>query len=246
MAYVTGYSTVVPYNTSIAITSTDVANAVADLLVANFGYTLISHATAGVASSVTNYAELSWHGLKLRIYNSSTSSYYLYFSVYFDVIASAAFTVIINSSTLPFAAGINVTVSLRKIAYKGGNVCQVLLADGTIKTFQLQSTVQSIVTDQTYYALSGYDISANGIQLAVADGNNVIQYYHTNAYPYDISGTKQILTQIMAGPSTSSSTWTRTFIVKYLYCAAVLTFQGIAEINGKTFYGSGVTAFEVA
>ena len=150
MAYVTDYTQVVPYNTSIAITMTNVCNTAADMLVSNFGFTLVGYGTAGVASSATNYAEVVWQGLHVRMYSTSSSFYAFAFAGFFEGNTNSSFN---NSRTLPSQAGVSATITLRKIAYKGGNVCQVADLSMVWSTCIIQFVAQNISSEVNYYGI---------------------------------------------------------------------------------------------
>lgn len=243
MAYVTDYTQVVPYNTSIAITMTDVCNAAADMLVSNFGFTLVGYGTAGVASSATNYAEVVWQGLHIRMYSTSSSYYSFIFAGFFEGNTTSSFTT--DTTTIPSESGVSATITLRKIVYKGGNVCQVMKSSAGWNTRIIQFVAQNISSEVNYYGIAYDDAGTSARSALINDGNKLAHGYYPSYAIYDVARTKQILTQLSLMYPTDQTNYSRTFLVKYIYNAGALTFSGVADINGKTFYGNGNFAYEV-
>ena len=244
MAYVTDYTQVVPYNTSIAITMTDVCSTAADMLVSNFRLTLVGYGTAGVASSATNYAEVVWQGLHIRMYSTSSSSYSFIFAGFFEGNTNPSFTT--TTTTIPSEAGVSATITLRKIVYKGGNVCQ--LADSSMVWYTriIQFVAQNISSEVNYYGITYVDTSGSACYALINDGNKLVHGYYPSCAIYDVAGAKQILTQLSLMYPANTGNYSRMFLVKYIYHAGALTFSGVADINGKTFYGDGNLVYELA
>ena len=81
----TDYYAAVPTNPSVYYAASDISNTVADMLVTYCGFSLVKHATSGINSSSSNYAEISKDGFNIRLYykGSSGSDVSLYFYYYY-------------------------------------------------------------------------------------------------------------------------------------------------------------------
>lgn len=241
MAYFTDYNTTVSYNTSVTITMSAVSNAVADLLVSYAGFTLVSHATEGVASSTSNYAEVSWQTLHLRIYGTSTTSYSIRCINYYDGATSATGN---GDVTLPSVAGTYVSIGMRVVPYKRGKAVFLLNSSAAYNSIYIQLIARSIASGTDYYA--AINITSSGVSaMPVADGLSLVYYHHPGINIYDSTATSQVLVQGSVMVTSSASNYSRKYLLQDVYTSGAMIMTGFVLIGSKYFFIDGYYAFEI-
>ena len=237
MAYYSDYTTVVTYNTSIVRTESAISNAIADMLVSHAVFTLVGYADTGVDSSATNYAEVKWHDLYLRIYNTTTYAYRITFDMYYA--GGAALVETSAYITIPSVYNTSATVTMRFYNTKKG-FCTYLFSDTSswvdfVNGFELKR----VADNATYYGISHAITTSN--KTIVNDGLAYTGYYHSNPGYKDSDGTSIILTPL----SIFSATGFTRFFASNAYNAPAMLQTGLIGVDGRYFKIESYLAIEL-
>lgn len=238
MAYYTDVIDYVVWNTNIQITSAAVSNVVADMLVAHAGLTLVRYATEGVESGSDNYAEVSWNGLNIMLYNNYTSAAKVIPSLCYAGKGSLEINTLVGFEVV---SGVYIVVKLRfyNVAngfYVGAGNNNVPICIG----YKLKS-----IGDQS--EVHGLSITTRDGLRIITDNGYLDPYYipSTSGYcgPEDADGIVQILTPLMIG--TGSTKNPRRYICLDCYTAPAFLLTGMVMISGRAFVIKGVLAYRL-
>lgn len=241
MAFYTEYSAIVPYSTSV-ITHSAMANALADLLVDHAGFTLVIHATEGVASSSTNYAEITRDGIYIRFYSANTSySYYLdaylAYSSNGTSVATASYRFFPNGST-------SVSIMLRFYNTKSGFLINGYRYDSTWELLLFGFACSKISTGDSAFAIGCSYSSSSAFLISDSLGANYYFPFASAYYAgiYDQDAGQQILTQGSTGTS-SSGLARRHWLTDTYFANAFIISGGIFQVTSRYFYQPGATYY---
>jgi hypothetical protein len=241
MSYYSDYTVNIPYNTSVLITKSAVANAAADLLVAHAGFDLVGYANTEIGSSATNYAEVEWHDLHIRIYNTSTTNYALDFNSWYEEGTSSVIGI---SKSIPSVTGISATVSMRFYNTKKGFKIDILNPSSSWVCVAYGLILDRIKDGVTYYGLANDDIGGN--TLLVNDGLSITYHIpstNISGGTIDEDGIKQVLS--ICGISVTTGSNIKRFLAQDVYTATSFILSGFVSVGGRYFHIRGVLAFEI-
>lgn len=226
MAFYTDYTGTVTYATSWYVTQSALSNAVADLLVAHAGFTLVQHATEGVASSTTNYAEVVKGGSYIRIYGSGASRYELTY-----VLSYTSGSGSINSNSFAFNSS---TFAMRFYNTKSGCFVQGYSNNGVWSTVCFSINATRILNGASEVIL-GVGVVSSAV--ACSDGLGVSYYLPLGQAYYtgfqDVDATQQILIQGSVG--LSSTNQARRYMLYDFYFSSNYIVTGIFQIGTRYF-----------
>lgn len=243
MAFYTDYTNVIAYNMSDPITNTTVSNAIADLLVSYGGCTLVTHATEGVASSTTNYAEVSYHGLYIRLYQSSST-----LGCMCLVIAetSNGTPIFLDNISFPYVQSVSCTVKVRFYNVLSG-FCVWFYSGSVWRTLLHGVKLTRVSNNDAAYAIGSSYITNAAMYCndGVKTGSTYYIAIITSSGYYDADASKQVLNRA-ALSLVSNSTAVRYFMDD-VYCVASYLDVNIVQVGTRYFFIPTTTsiAFEI-
>lgn len=238
MAYYNDYTTTIAYNTSVVITKAAICNAIANMLVAHAGATLITSATEGTASSATNYAEIKYANMYIRFYDTNTSSSTLGTCTYYVALTSNGTSVYSGTIYMQYTAATNCVVKMRFFNTASGFLCSQYNNNATWVPFIFGISAKKISTDAVITVV-GFSYPTSSGSVWVNDGPLTVSglYYILSASycaPVDVDGVKQELNKVHIATSASDPTKCRYYCDDVLIATTMLNTGNVVQIG--TYY----------
>lgn len=240
MAYYTDYTTTVAYTSSVAITNSKASNALASLLVDHCGFTLTTSANESAGSNFsTNYAEVNYHGIPMRIAQTADTLGSLYTLVYYNGYAANINT----TEAFGYTAGTNVVIKIRVFNTISGCLYWFFNASGSwARGWQGCELTGVNANDTATYALvaSTYFVTNDSATIYCCD-------ITSNKY-YDPDGLSQVYSPKLLykynTDGTSSGTKIR-YLVKDTYVSNTYIYSNIVQVGTKFFMVDSYGAVEI-
>lgn len=233
MAYYTEYSTTVSYHDGNLITKADVANVMAGMLVDHAGFTLVTSATAGTASSATNYAEVSKEGIYIRFYSTDAGSLmqmtaYLAYSSNGTALTSQAVSFYDTNYT-------SVVVKLRFYAVKSGFCIHARYGTyASYTSLAIGVPVKQIADNAAEYCIGLK--SEYAAYFFASDGAAATYYAPQSAFLgfSDAAGTVEFMMPLVIGTNASNNT--KKYIADDVYMSSAFDHTGIISVGTRYFF----------